>query len=225
MLSHQPCTISNKTTTIQVSQCDCFNREFLSDCSISVFKILYVGLQAISKGNPWNSSKSSTAVICAILLQNGSKMHFYLGELVKKRYTVENNMLSPNYTRDEVYVRSTDYDRTLMSVLSQLSAIFPPDEDQVSSVFNKYSYIYSSCERMQNGQSEIVKTKVVAKKWLCDSKKDLWYFFEFVFTHPRICTTFYQFFCHQSTISTTLGHHLRFHVYFTLFFLHGECLW
>jgi len=92
-------------------------------------------------------------------------------------------------------------------------------------MLNIYSYIYSSCERMQNGQSEIVKTKVVAKKWLCDSKKDLWYFFEFVFTHPRICTTFYQFFCHQSTISTTLGHHLRFHVYFTLFFLHGECLW
>jgi len=73
---------------------------------------------------------------CTILLQNGSKMHFYLGELVKKRYTVENNLLSPKYTRAEVYVRSTDFDRTLMSALSQLSAIFPPDEDQVSSEFN-----------------------------------------------------------------------------------------
>ncbi|XP_065912207.1 prostatic acid phosphatase-like [Dysidea avara] len=61
---------------------------------------------------------------------NGSRMHFQLGRLVKHRYTVENNLLSLNYTRNELYVRSTDVDRTLMSVLSQLSAIYPPEEDQ-----------------------------------------------------------------------------------------------
>jgi len=59
-------------------------------------------------------------------------MLYYLGELVRKRYTMEYNLLSPNYTNDEIYVRSTDFDRTLMSVLSLLSGTFPPDEDQVS---------------------------------------------------------------------------------------------
>jgi len=61
-------------------------------------------------------------------------MHYYLGELVRKRFIEEYNLLSPNYTNDEIYVRSTDFDRTLMSVQSQLSGIFPPDEDRVSGI-------------------------------------------------------------------------------------------
>jgi len=61
-------------------------------------------------------------------------MLYYLGELVRKRFTEEYNLLSPNYTNDEIYVRSTDFDRTLMSVQSQLSGIFPPDEDRVSGI-------------------------------------------------------------------------------------------
>lgn len=61
---------------------------------------------------------------------NGTQQHFELGRLIKKRYTVENNLIRSNYTRVEVYVRSTDIDRTLMSALSQLSGLFPPDENQ-----------------------------------------------------------------------------------------------
>ena len=63
--------------------------------------------------------------------QIGTQQHYELGRLIRKRYMEENTLLSPNYTRDEVYIRSTDVDRTLMSVLSQLSALFPPDDDQV----------------------------------------------------------------------------------------------
>ena len=71
--------------------------------------------------------------------------HYQLGRLIKHRYTVENQLIYPNYTRDEIYVRSTDSDRTLMSVLSQLSALFPPDEEEVKVMLcvcmNVYVYI------------------------------------------------------------------------------------
>ena len=63
--------------------------------------------------------------------QNGTQQHYELGRLIRRRYTVEHPIITSNYTRDQVYIRSTDYDRTLMSALSQLSALFPPDEDQV----------------------------------------------------------------------------------------------
>ena len=115
-----------------------------------------------------------------ILLQNGSIMHFHLGKLFKKRYTVENNLFSPNYTRAEVYVRSTDYDRTLMSGSSLLRAIFSPDEDQVSSVFNaKYIAIFVQKNSqaikvlwpVQSGHHEqLMKSKVVAKNGCVTSK-------------------------------------------------------
>jgi len=63
--------------------------------------------------------------------QAGVRQLYQLGRLIKQRYTVEHQLVHTNYTRDEVYVRSTDYDRTLMSALSLLSGLFPPDEDRV----------------------------------------------------------------------------------------------
>ena len=74
----------------------------------------------------------------------------HLGEIYKDLY-VETGFLSKNYTRVEVccsnqnvlhdlesfccsfqvYIQSTDVDRTLMSGESMLSGLYPPDSDQV----------------------------------------------------------------------------------------------
>lgn len=56
------------------------------------------------------------------------RQHYHLGQLLRRRYITDtySGFLTDNYTRTEVYVRSTDYDRTLMSVEAQLSALFPP---------------------------------------------------------------------------------------------------
>ncbi|KAL4228068.1 mitochondrial acyl carrier protein [Mactra antiquata] len=64
------------------------------------------------------------------LSKKGKKQEYELGKFLKERY-VDSGFLAPIYQRDEIYVRSTAYDRTLMSANCVLAALFPPiDETQ-----------------------------------------------------------------------------------------------
>ncbi|KAH3840399.1 prostatic acid phosphatase-like isoform X2 [Dreissena polymorpha] len=66
----------------------------------------------------------------------GMQQEYVLGAFLRERYTSCQGLtineesclklLSEDYKRAEVYVRSTSYDRTLMSAYSVLSALFPP---------------------------------------------------------------------------------------------------
>ena len=59
----------------------------------------------------------------------GMQQQYALGEFIKQRYTP--GFLSSAYKRVENSIRSTDLDRTIMSALAQLSAVFPPTGEQV----------------------------------------------------------------------------------------------
>ena len=67
----------------------------------------------------------------------GMQQEYYLGELLKRRYITDHyrGFLNETYSRDEVYVRSTDSDRTLMSAQVLLAALFFPKEETFSSSF------------------------------------------------------------------------------------------
>ncbi|XP_036287372.1 prostatic acid phosphatase isoform X4 [Pipistrellus kuhlii] len=54
----------------------------------------------------------------------GMEQHYELGEYIRKRY---GKFLNESYKHQQVYVRSTDIDRTLMSAMTNLAALFPPD--------------------------------------------------------------------------------------------------
>ncbi|KAF4020600.1 hypothetical protein G4228_012492 [Cervus hanglu yarkandensis] len=54
----------------------------------------------------------------------GMAQHYELGEYIRKRYE---NFLNESYKHEQVHVRSTDIDRTLMSAMTNLAALFPPE--------------------------------------------------------------------------------------------------
>lgn len=62
------------------------------------------------------------------LSQDGMRQHFLLGQFLRLRYR---GLLSESYDRREISVRSTDYDRTLMSAEANLAGLYPPAGQQV----------------------------------------------------------------------------------------------
>ncbi|KAG8564601.1 hypothetical protein GDO81_016526 [Engystomops pustulosus] len=62
------------------------------------------------------------------LTQVGMKQHWDLGQALRARYK---GFLNESYDRREIYVRSTDVDRTLMSAEANLAGLYPPEGSQV----------------------------------------------------------------------------------------------
>ncbi|XP_047432438.1 lysosomal acid phosphatase-like [Mugil cephalus] len=62
------------------------------------------------------------------LSQEGMRQHLDLGKFLRSRYE---GFLNESYNRHEILVRSTDYDRTLMSAEANLAGLYPPSGQQV----------------------------------------------------------------------------------------------
>lgn len=59
------------------------------------------------------------------LTSAGMRQHFLLGSELRQRYIVKDPVLSTSYNVTQVYFRSTDVNRTLMSAQSQLMGLYP----------------------------------------------------------------------------------------------------
>jgi len=56
------------------------------------------------------------------LTQRGKMMQYNLGQYIRQRY---NGYLNATYTPEEIYVQSSDKDRTIMSAMANLAGMFP----------------------------------------------------------------------------------------------------
>lgn len=65
---------------------------------------------------------------CIFQLQTGKYQHYQLGKWLRQRYS---SLLNETYSENEIYVRSTDVDRTLASALSNLAGLYPPIGDEI----------------------------------------------------------------------------------------------
>jgi acid phosphatase len=59
------------------------------------------------------------------LTAEGMRQEYELGKTFRKRYIEDSHLLTPSYQQDSIYVRSTDYERTLMSAQSLLMGLYP----------------------------------------------------------------------------------------------------
>lgn len=79
------------------------------------------------KNDPYRN-ESSWPVPYGQLTNLGKHQHLLLGRWLRQRYSY---LLSDIYTPYDIYVQSTDVDRTLMSAEANLAGFYPPVKDQV----------------------------------------------------------------------------------------------
>ncbi|XP_046820171.1 prostatic acid phosphatase-like isoform X1 [Vespa crabro] len=58
----------------------------------------------------------------------GKSQHFYMGQWLRNRYS---HLLSDLYSPYDIYIHSTDVDRTLMSAETNLAGLYPPKGNQI----------------------------------------------------------------------------------------------
>lgn len=101
---------------------------FLQCFFLSVFPKLEMVLEVFRHGarepifNYWNAALFKNP---EELTSVGMRQHFLLGTELRREYIENSQFLSPNYDPKEIYVRSSNFNRTIMSALSQLSGLYP----------------------------------------------------------------------------------------------------
>ncbi len=107
------------------------------------------GARASGKIYPLTAEGAENFVTPYALTQTGANMHYEMGQkYVRAKYIDQKKFLSRNYNANEVYVQSTDAQRTIDSATAQLAGIFNrpmtfPNEDpelQIDAIPQPYNY-------------------------------------------------------------------------------------
>uniref|UniRef100_A0A1L8DYR1 acid phosphatase n=2 Tax=Nyssomyia neivai TaxID=330878 RepID=A0A1L8DYR1_9DIPT len=97
--------------------------------------------------DPFRTPTEWNGVDWGQLTNDGKRQHYELGKWLRNRY---GDLVNETYNRNEIYIRSTDVERTLMSALSNLAGFYPPSGNDVWNVNLKWQPIpvHTMPERM-----------------------------------------------------------------------------
>ena len=94
------------------------------------------------------------------LTEVGKRMLYLLGVKIRKRYVEKYKLLSEQYNPQEIYIRSTDVNRTIESIESLLQGLYPKGTGPCFSqkIENDYSRIFPPNKKYYNEFEEIIKS-------------------------------------------------------------------
>jgi len=126
----------------------------------------------------------------------GKRQQLEAGRWLRERYA---GFLGPQYTEEQIYIRSTDVDRTLMSAQALLAGLFPPEGYQrfspdlpwqpvpVHTLPQAEDYLLSShanCPRFDELQEEVRRGEEMGR--LYEENKEL---FQYISKHTNLSIT------------------------------------
>lgn len=78
----------------------------------------------------WERSQEKVGILSIfnVVCLLGLEQQYQLGHLIRSRYE---GFLSDRYSPFEIYVRSSDYNRTLVSAQANLLAMYPPEDSEL----------------------------------------------------------------------------------------------
>lgn len=122
---------------------------------------------------PWKEAPGELTV-------KGMKAHYELGKYFRERYVDQAKLLSPQFNNNEIFVRSTDFDRTLMSAQALLVGFYPIGQGPLPGGFQPIPI--HSCEKKddvlltndnyKNEFNRLLKTQVyTSPAWVNKTKE------------------------------------------------------
>ncbi|CAD8080495.1 unnamed protein product [Paramecium sonneborni] len=96
-----------------------------NDTLINVQAIWRHGVRDFYYCNWGCNSKNKPNGDAQILTPAGMRQQYVLGKWIRQRYIIDNQLLSSFFNENEIYIESTDYNRTIMSAYCNLQGMYP----------------------------------------------------------------------------------------------------
>ncbi|OMJ84873.1 hypothetical protein SteCoe_13930 [Stentor coeruleus] len=90
---------------------------------LAVVELCRHGARTPLSKQPWDGERWADGP--GQLISEGMRQHYLIGSELRNRYIIGHKLLQANYYQPEIYIVSSDFNRTLMSAQSQLQGLYP----------------------------------------------------------------------------------------------------